>query len=177
MTGFSTRLATPADAPALAALVNSAYRGESSKLGWTSEADLLGGQRVDVEGLTATIAKPENVILVHERDDEPIACVHLARTDQDCYLGMLTVRPTAQRSALGGQLLEAAERWASGHWSSRSMHMTVIVQRAELIAWYERHGYRRTGEIKPFPYGDERFGLPRRDDLAFEVLSKTLSPF
>ena len=177
MTGFSTRLATPADAPALAALVNSAYRGESSKLGWTSEADLLGGQRVDVEGLTATIAKPENVILVHERDHEPIVCVHLARTDQDCYLGMLTVRPTAQRSGLGGQLLEAAERWASAHWSSRSMHMSVIVQRVELIAWYERHGYRRTGEIKPFPYGDERFGLPRRDDLAFEVLSKTLSPF
>ena len=172
---MTTRLATAADAPALVALVNSAYRGESSKAGWTTEAELLGGQRVDVEGLTATIAAPGNVILLHERDREPMACVHLARTDEDCYLGMLTVRPTEQRSGLGRQLLEAAERWAIDHWSSRSMHMTVIVQRLELIAWYERHGYSRTGKSKPFPYGDERFGLPKRADLAFEVLSKALS--
>jgi len=72
-------------------------------------------------------------------------------------------------------MLEAAERWAIEHWSSRAMHMTVIVQRPELIAWYERRGYRRTGERKPFPYGDQRFGLPRRDDLAFEVLRRPLS--
>ena len=102
-------------------------------------------------------------------------CVHLERTGEECYLGMLTIRSTAQRMGLGRQLLEAAERWATDHWRSRSMHMTVIVQRPELIAWYERRGYRRTGERKPFPYGDERFGLPRRDDLAFEVLWKPLS--
>src|SRR5262245_31502287 len=175
MPNLKTRPATAADARALVALVNSADRGESSKAGWTTEADLLGGQRVDVEGLTAAIATPGNVILVHEQNHEPIACVHLARTDEDCYLGMLTVRPTAQGSGLGAQLLEAAERWAVDHWSSRSIHMTVIVQRDELIAWYERHGYRRTGESKPFPYGDERFGLPKRGDLAFEVLCKELS--
>ena len=171
---ISMHLATPEDASALVALVNSAYRGESSRAGWTTEADLLGGQRVDVEGLTATISTPGNVILVHEQHSEPIACVHLARTGEDCYLGMLTVRPTAQGTGLGRKLLEAAERWAIDHWSSRSMHMTVIVQRVELIAWYERHGYTRTGESKPFPYGDERFGLPKRGDLAFEVLSKAL---
>jgi GNAT superfamily N-acetyltransferase len=172
---LTTREATPADAPALVALVNSAYRGESSKAGWTTEADLLGGQRVDVEGLATTIAATDNVILVHEHDHEPIACVHLARTGEDCYLGMLTVRPTAQGSGLGKQLLEAAERWAIDHWSARSMQMTVIVQRNELIAWYERRGYRATGDRKPFPYGDERFGLPKRPDLAFVVLSKALS--
>ena len=173
--GLITRLATTADALMLVALVNSAYRGDSSKAGWTTEADLLGGQRVDVEGLTETIARPGNVILLHERDQVPVACVHLERTGEDCYLGMLTIRPTTQGAGLGRQMLEAAERWAVKHWSSRTIHITVIVQRTELIAWYERRGYRRTGERKPFPYGDERFGLPRRDDLAFEVLRKSLS--
>jgi ribosomal protein S18 acetylase RimI-like enzyme len=170
-----TRPATIADVPALVALVNSAYRGDSSKVGWTTEADLLDGQRVDVEGLTETIARPGNVILLHQRDHLLVACVHLERTGQDCYLGMLTIRPTTQGAGLGRQMLEVAERWALEHWSSRSMHMTVIVQRTELIAWYERRGYRRTGERKPFPYGDQRFGLPRRDDLAFDVLHKPLS--
>jgi GNAT superfamily N-acetyltransferase len=169
-----TRAATTADVPALVALVNSAYRGESSKAGWTTEADLLGGQRIDVDGLTEIITTPGNIILVHVKDDIPVACVHLERTGQDCYLGLLTVQPTIQGSGLGRRMLEAAERWALEHWCSRSMHMTVIVQRVELIAWYERHGYSRTGERKPFPYGDERFGLPRRDDLVFEVLCKPL---
>jgi ribosomal protein S18 acetylase RimI-like enzyme len=173
--GLITRPATTADVPALVALVNSAYRGDSSKTGWTTEADLLDGQRVDDDGVTETIARPGNVILLHERDHQPVACVHLERTGEDCYLGMLTIRPTMQDEGLGRRMLEAAERWATEHWSPRTMHMTVIVQRIELIAWYERRGYRRTGERKPFPYGDERFGLPRRDDLAFEVLHKTLS--
>jgi len=172
---LTTRPAATAEAPALVALVNSAYRGDSSKAGWTTEADLLGGQRIDIEGLTEMMVRPGNVILLHERDHVPVACVHLERTGEDCYLGMLTIQPTVQRAGLGRQMLEAAERWAIEHWSARTMHMTVIVQRHELIAWYERRGYRRTGERKPFPYGDERFGLPRRDDLAFEVLSKPLS--
>ena len=172
--GLITRLATTADALTLVALVNSAYRGDSSRAGWTTEADLIGGQRVDVEGLVETIARPGNVVLLHERDHTPVACVHLERTGEDCYLGMLTARPALQGAGLGRRMLEAAERWAIETWSSQTMYMTVIVQRIELIGWYERRGYRRTGERKPFPYGDERFGLPRRDDLAFEVLRKPL---
>ncbi len=176
--GLAVRVAAAGDAPALAALVNSAYRGDSSKAGWTTEADLLGGQRVDVTGLAETIARPGAVILVHERDGALAGCVLLERTGDgdDCYLGMLTVRPSMQAAGLGRQLLEAAEHWAIARWTSRSMHMTVIAQRPELIAWYERRGYRRTGARKPFPYGDERFGLPRRDDLVFEVLRKDLPP-
>jgi ribosomal protein S18 acetylase RimI-like enzyme len=174
-TGLAIREAVTADAAALAALVNSAYRGASSKAGWTTEADLLDGQRTDVERLVETIAAPGNVILVNEQGGVLFGCVHLERTDEACYLGMLTIRPTCQGSGLGRQLLEAAERWAVEHWSSRSMHMTGIVQRTELIAWYERRGYRRTGERKPFPYGDERFGLPRRADLVFDVLRKPLA--
>jgi GNAT superfamily N-acetyltransferase len=173
---LTTRPATVADAPALVALVNSAYRGESSRAGWTTEADLLDGQRIDVERLTEVIATPGNVMLVHAPDHEPVACVHLERTGEDCYLGLLTVRPVIQGTGLGRQLLEAAERWAIESWSSQSMHLGVLVQRSELIAWYERNGYGRTGIHKPFPYGDERFGLPRRADLAFEVLRKRLSP-
>src|SRR5688572_14677040 len=93
MDGLTTRPATTADAPALVALVNAAYRGESSRAGWTTEADLLGGQRIDVERLTGMIAASGNVILLHLQDHVPVACVHLERTGEDCYLGMLTVRP------------------------------------------------------------------------------------
>src|SRR5712671_2564138 len=114
--GLITRQATTADAPALVALVNSAFRGDSSKAGWSTEADLLGGQRVDVEGLREMIAAPGHVILLSEQDHAPIACVHLERTGDDCYLGLLTIRPTLQNQGLGRQLLEAAERFAVEHW-------------------------------------------------------------
>jgi ribosomal protein S18 acetylase RimI-like enzyme len=173
---LTLRVATVADVPALVVLVNSAYRGDSSRAGWTTEADLLDGQRIDVEGLAQTLASPGAAVLLDEQDGKPIACVQLERTGEaDCYLGMLTILPALQGGGRGRQLLDAAERWAASHWGVRSVHMTVIVQRSELIAWYERRGYARTGEFKPFPYGDERFGLPQRDDLRFEVLRKKLA--
>jgi GNAT superfamily N-acetyltransferase len=168
------RLATVSDVPAVVALVNAAFRGDSSRMGWTTEADLLGGQRVDAEAVTQMVVTAGHAVLVREQDDGLIACVHLAQTGDGCYLGMMTVLPTAQGAGIGGQMLEAAERWAVEQWGSRSMHMTVITLRAELFTWYGRRGYRRTGEHKPFPYGDERLGLPRRDDLVFEVLAKSL---
>jgi len=168
------RVATGADAPALVDLINSAYRGESSKAGWTTEADLLGGQRVDLDWVIEMIATPESVFLVLERDRVVIGCLRLERTGGECYLWLLTVRPSLQAGGIGRKLLEGAERWALENWSSRAIQMTVIVQREELRAWYERRGYYRTGTRKPFPYGDERFGLPRRTDLEFEVLRKEL---
>lgn len=171
---LTLRPATLDDVSALVALVNSAYRGDSSRAGWTTEADLLGGQRVDAEGVAGTIRQTDHVILVHESDAGLLACVLLERVGDGAYLGMLTVRPTAQGGGIGRRLLESAEGFAAARWQSRSIHMTVIVQRPELIAWYERRGYRRTGELRPFPYGDERFGLPKRSDLAFEVLRKPL---
>jgi ribosomal protein S18 acetylase RimI-like enzyme len=175
---LAVRCATPADAVALEALVNSAYRGDSSRAGWTTEADLLGGQRVDVDGLQALIARGAvdggAVVLVHEDAAGLAACVELEPRGVGCYLGMLTIRPTSQASGLGRRLLAAAERFAAARFGTREMQMTVIVQRAELLAWYERRGYRRTGERRPFPYGDPRFGLPKRPDLEFEVLSKPL---
>ncbi len=172
---LALRTAQAPDAAALAALVNSAYRGDSSRAGWTTEASLLHGQRVDAAQLLATLATPDNTILVHAPAGLPVACVHLERTGTGCYLGMLTVQPTTQAQGLGRQLLGAAERWAIEHWQSQAMHMSVITQRLELLAWYERRGYLRTGVLKPFPYGDTRFGEPQRADLQFEVLSKPLA--
>ena len=173
-TALSLRPAGVTDAAAIAALVNSAYRGDSSRAGWTTEADLLGGQRTDPEAVAAIIASPDDVVLVHERDDGIAACVHLECMPADCYLGMLTVRPTLQAGGLGRRLLTSAEAWTAAHWGATRVTMTVIAQRPELIAWYERRGYARTGEQQPFPYGDARFGLPQREDLVFEVLAKSL---
>jgi ribosomal protein S18 acetylase RimI-like enzyme len=173
-TPFHTRLATLSDVPVLVALVNSAYRGDSSRAGWTTEADMLGGIRIDAERVAASITSEGNVVLVHAPDAVIIACVHLERTGDSCYLGMLTTSPTFQGSGIGRNLIAAAETWAAEHWRSREMHMSVLVQRTELIAWYERRGYIVTGERKPFPYGDERWGLPTRPDLEFHVLTKPL---
>jgi GNAT superfamily N-acetyltransferase len=172
---FATRPASSGDAVAISALINSAYRGDSSRAGWTTEADLLGGQRTDVGWITEIITTDGNLILVHEQNQALVACVHLERTGDDCYLGMLTVKPTRQSAGIGRQLLAAAERWAVAKWSTRAMHLTVIVQRPELVAWYERCGYQQTDQRKAFPYGDERFGLPRRPDLAFVVMRKLLA--
>ena len=166
--------ATSDDLPALHALVESAYRGESARRGWSHEADLLEGQRTDLAALEATLADPEQHLLVF-RDNEVLrACVALtAKGDGLAYLGMLTVDPKRQGAGLGRLILAAAEEHAAAFGASR-VEMTVIAQRSELIAWYERRGYALTGEQRPFPHGDPRFGLPRRDDLIFAVMEKTL---
>lgn len=173
---LAVRVATIADATALCALVNSAYRGDSSRAGWTTEADLLGGQRTDVAALEAFIhdgaTHGTKVMLLHEDAAGPACCVQLERRDTEAYLGMLTVRPLGQGSGWGRALLEAAEQHVRGEWRVRAVSMTVIEQRDELISWYERRGYRRTGRTAPFPYGDVRFGEPKRADLRFVVLRK-----
>jgi ribosomal protein S18 acetylase RimI-like enzyme len=158
----------------VAALVNSAYRGDSSRQGWTTEADLLGGQRTDPETLARDLARPGARILLLRGAGELMGCVWLEPADRDAwYVGMVTVRPDLQDRGLGRLLLDAAESEAAGE-GARATRMTVISIRKELIAWYERRGYRLTGETRPFPYGDPLFGEPARDDLAFAVLEKAL---
>lgn len=186
---LALRAARREDAEALSALVNSAYRGDSSRVGWTTEADLLGGQRTDPDALRESIEQGETmgdrVLLVHEavQPSGPAggsaalaidACVQLERHGDEAYLGMFTVRPTLQGGGLGRRLLAGAEQDARRRWGVTAVHMTVIAQRAELIAWYERRGYRATGETAPFPYGDARFGEPLQPDLHFVVLRKVL---
>ena len=166
---------TSADLSALHRLVHSAYRGESARTGWTHEADLLDGHRTDEAALAETIADPDQAILV-ARDGATLAgCISVAaKADGLAYIGMVTVDPQRQNSGLGRQLLEAAEAYARDHFRCSRAEMTVIALRTELIAWYERRGYAATGETRPFPAADPRFGLPRRDDLHFIVLEKAL---
>jgi ribosomal protein S18 acetylase RimI-like enzyme len=115
-------------------------------------------------------------VLVAEAAGQLVACCQLEqRPAAEAYFGMFSVQPGGQGRGVGGQVLAEAERIARDEWAATTMVMTVLAQRAELIAWYERRGYRRTGERRPFPYGDERYGLPRRPDLVFDVLAKRLS--
>jgi GNAT superfamily N-acetyltransferase len=172
---MTLEVATPADIADIVALVESAFRGDASRAGWTTEADLLDGRRTGPDEIGAILADPDRRVLV-ERDPGGVllASVVLKRDGDAAWLGMLAVRPTNQGGGIGRRVVEAAEAWVATQWQAGRMRMTVIVQRTELIAWYERRGYRRTGETAPFFYGDKRFGLPRRQDLSFIVLEKTL---
>lgn len=169
------RTAAPSDVPALVALVQSAYRGDASRAGWTTEADLLDGQRTDPAMVAAAVADPAGLVLVVEADGVLTACCQLERRADHAYFGMFAVRPGSQGGGLGRSVLAEAERLARDEWDATEMHMTVISAREELIAWYVRRGYVRTGRTSPFPYGDERFGLPKQDDLEFELLTKKLT--
>lgn len=169
------RPATLADLEPLHDLVHRAYRGDSARAGWTHEADLLEGQRTDREALRTMLTDASQRVLVAVEDDAPIGCVEVTRRDDaTAYLGMLSVDPTRQAGGVGRALIEAAERCAVEEFGASRMEMTVIRQRAELIAYYARRGYALTGEERPFPATDPRFGLPRRNDLAFVVLAKRL---
>ena len=175
MDTLTFRSAVPADIPALVALVTSAYRGDVSKQGWTTEADMLDGQRIDPDVLARDIERDRSRILLAERDGMLLACAHVAEDEGAGYFGMFSVRPDLQGGGVGKAMLAEAERVARDEWRLPAMRMTVIDIRDELIAFYERRGYVRTGIKKPFPYGDERYGIPKRDDLRFEILEKPLA--
>lgn len=166
------RYAGPDDVGAIVALVESAYRGPSGERGWTTESALLDGQRTDAREVAALLAHPDCHILLARVDGHLVASCHIERQGGFGYFGMFAVDPLAQGSGVGRQVLAEAERIASAEWHVAGMRMTVIEQRSELIAWYERRGYHPNGEHEPFPYGDARFGIPRRDDLRFLVLVK-----
>ena len=162
------------DIDALVELVESAYRGDSSRVGWTTEADLLDGQRIDRDGMRAAIDKDGAIILLAERDGELLGCANVERQGQSAYFGMFAVRPGIQGGGIGDAILRECEAIAS-LWGCNTMRMTVIWTRQELIAYYQRRGYMNTGEQQPFPYGNERFGLPKRQDLFFWVYAKALN--
>lgn len=165
------RQATPSDAEALATLVNSAYRGDSSKVGWTTEADLLGGQRTDKNGILEMMSTGTFEIVVDE-SSHLLGCVYLQAQREGLYLGMLTVQPTLQARGTGKALLLRAEDFAREKGLNR-IYMTVIGSRTELIAFYERRGYRASGEVREFPR-DPVFGIPKVDNIVLKVFEKFL---
>lgn len=143
-TDLTFRDATDADVDVLVALIESAYRGDSSRAGWTTEADILDGQRTDPEGVLAVVEAPDSRLLTVERDGTVVACCQLEHRGAHAYFGMFAVSPALQGAGLGKVIIAEAERIARETWGVREMHMTVISVREDLIAWYERRGYRRT---------------------------------
>ena len=171
------RPATVADAEAVAELVHSAYRSDESRRGWTTEADLVGGQRADPAMIRHLVGLDDDVVLVAVDDDgAPFACCHLERRDGEAYLGMFAVRPGEQGRGAGRGMLAAAEEHATAQWGATAIRISVLDHRPELLAWYERCGFTATGERHDFPSHDERFGVPRRPDLTLLGMVKPIGP-
>lgn len=158
------------DIPALTTLINSAYRSETSKKGWTTEAHLLEGKRTTEEELTAIISDPKNTFLKYTENDQIIGSVLLVEKEHQLYVGMLTVSPELQNGGIGKKMLAEAENHAKTLGLS-SLSMTVVSVRAELIAWYKRHGYVETGEREPFPSSDIHINISDKP-LEFIYLEK-----
>jgi ribosomal protein S18 acetylase RimI-like enzyme len=158
----------------LLSLVHRAYRGEESRAGWTTEADLLKGQRSDAEELDRLARDPGARLLLATLSGDIVGCILIRREGALAHIGMFAVRPDLQTLGIGKRLLDEAETRARDGFGVDRAQMTVIEQRPELIAWYVRRGYVVTGRTEPFPYGNPRFGLPTRGDLRFLVLEKRL---
>lgn len=171
-----TTIAAERDLEEIVALVNSAYRGESSRSGWTSESHLLGGERITLSILREEMSSGRIVLLLRDPDSRGLlGCVSLEfyPGKDHCYLGMLTVRPTLQNQSLGKTLMVEAERFAKEKGASR-MVLGLIQSRTELLEWYLRRGYRPNGETKPFPADAERFPRLTEEPLHFIFLEKGL---
>lgn len=169
MDAIAITTAGRADASALKALLEAAYRGDSARAGWNHEADILDDERTSRAELDALLADPAVTMLTARNGERLIGCVAVTRKDDTlAYLGMLCVLPTLQSGGIGRRLLDAAEDCARA-LGIAAMEMTVIDSRESLIAWYERRGYRRTGETRPFP-------VPRDPPITFAVLEKPLGP-
>jgi ribosomal protein S18 acetylase RimI-like enzyme len=169
---ISLRPATEADFPAIITLMNTAFRG---KEGWSIEGEYITGERTSISLLNEEISKGARYLVANDTATSTLqGCVSLQpASPEKWYLGSLTVRPAQQNSGFGRELLTAAEQYASAQGAT-TIEITVVHVRESLISWYERRGYRRTGETRPFPYSDTRYGIPTQPDLVFVVLEKHL---
>ncbi|KAF9765508.1 hypothetical protein IL306_002208 [Fusarium sp. DS 682] len=188
------RPATPKDVTPLLSLIFSAYRGQESRAGWTTEADLLADERISSSDLLSKITDPNGVVLIAftntpssgtstpesetNCDSAPrlVACCEVLQKDTErAYFGLFAVSPKLQAGGIGKQVLQYAENYAARNWGTKVMTMWVIWTRKELIEWYVRRGYVRTGEKSPFPYEGLVNGKALRDDLYFDHLEKVLA--
>jgi ribosomal protein S18 acetylase RimI-like enzyme len=164
------------DVPAIVTLMNRAYRGTGAA-GWSTQEAYLNGDRITEDVLRADLLANPRASLLKWEDPEGgslLGCVWIEPLDDDVwYLGSLATDPALQNSGLGKVLLSAAEQWVRERRGKR-IRINVVNVRDALISWYVRRGYHKTGETEPFPYGDDRFGAPLRDDLSFLVLAKDL---
>lgn len=168
------RDATVDDVAAIVAVATAAYRATGDEAGWTSEGHLLGGERTNPAEVADAIASPTTHVVVAAEGTAVVGVVKVQRVPPDgASFGLFAVDPRRQSGGTGSRLLDEAERIAD-RWGATWMELEVIHQRVDLQAWYRRRGYIPTGETRPFPYEDERFGLPRRDDLVFDVLRRPL---
>jgi ribosomal protein S18 acetylase RimI-like enzyme len=167
------RAAVSSDAADITTLVNRAYRGEASRQGWTTEADLLDGRRTTETDVVQMINTPDAAMLLCERDHQLIGSIHLERVDDHVHLGMFVVDPVLQSRGIGKQLLAEAEQQARQRWHVAKAVMHVIACRQELIAFYERRGYARTGQFQPFPENPAVWA-PKVERLQLEVLEKSI---
>lgn len=165
------------DAQAIASLINSAYRGESSRAGWTTEADILDGMRTTTQEVAGLIQRDDAFVLVGVLNDQIIATICCERQDaygkNIAHLGMIAVKPTLQNKGYGTTMLQAAEAMTMREWRVVGFHMAVITLREELIAFYERLGYSRSGEFKNFPENSALW-QPKVPDLTLEYLVKII---
>jgi len=175
-TGLATRPAGPEDVTTLVELVQGAYRGEGGPGRWTTEAHLVRGRRTSPQEVLEAIGAGRSTVLVAEDGQGLLASCHVRDMGEArAYLGMFAVRPGQQGQGVGRAMVVAAEAWVSTRWDCRLVEMHVIAGRDELLAWYERLGYRSTGQTIAFPY-DREDDVPRRPGLYFVVLEKTLTP-
>lgn len=165
------RAANESDAEAIAELVNRAYRPGSGATGWTHESELVSGNRTSAIQVVETITRPNSVILVGLKKLEIVACVHVEKEGGNCHIGMLAVNPTLQGAGAGKQILAHAERYATEVFGSEKFIMIVVSSRSELISFYLRRGYQRTGAVMDYPLSAGA-GIPKDPALKIEVLEK-----
>jgi len=175
MTVLIIRPAQAQDADAISALVNRAYRGDSSRAGWTTEADLLDGKRTTTEDVLALLNRHDVVMLCGWVDEVLMVtlCAEWHAEEQVAHLGMIAVEPSAQNRGYGKQMILAAEQLAVARWGARASQMAVVSVRQTLIAFYQRLGYQATGELKPFPHLPEMWQA-KVDNMQLMTLQKEL---
>ncbi|MFY9260166.1 MAG: GNAT family N-acetyltransferase [Gallionella sp.] len=169
------RTANKADAEAIAQLVNNAYRPETGRAGWTHESDLVSGNRTSGDQVAEVMSKPDSVVLVGLKGSEIVACVHVEKDGNYSHIGMLAVHPKLQGAGAGKQLLAHAERYAKEHFDAEKFILVVVSSRSELISFYLRRGYQRTGVVQDYPLS-AGVGTPKSSNLKTEVLKKWLNP-